>query len=142
MKSTNICIVLLTTLPPINGTFKGLKLNKLYKFFIFWFKAYLDHLTISKIRISLPQLRVASHRLCIETGRWQKPQQIPLIDRKCSVCNVLEDEYHFVLECCLYEGLRKKFLPVYYYKRPSRIISPDKARKVVIYPLKTGIYTH
>jgi len=59
-----------------------------------------------------------SFRLCIETGRWHKPQQIPLIDRKCSVYNVLEDEYHFVLECCLYEGLRKKFLPVYYYKRP------------------------
>ena len=86
----------------------------LYKFFsVFGFKSYLDHLTISKIRISLSQLRVASHRLCIETGRWHKPQQIPLIDRKCSVCNVLEDEYHFVLECCLYEGLRKKFLPVY-----------------------------
>ena len=75
--------------------------------------SYLDHLTISKIRISLSQLRVASHRLSIETGRWHKPQQIHLKDRKCIVCNVLEDEYHFILECCLNEGLRKKFCPYF-----------------------------
>ena len=94
----------------------------LYRYFdSFGFKSYLDVVTIGKFRTCLTQLRVASHRLYIETGRWHKPQKIPVTERKCYICNVLEDEYHFVMECCLYESLRKKFLPVYYYKRPSMV---------------------
>ena len=30
-------------------------------------------------------------------------------------CNKLEDEYHFVLECMLYNDLRKQLSPVYYW---------------------------
>ena len=34
-------------------------------------------------------------------------------------CNVLEDEYHFVIECSLYKELRDKYIPKYYWVRPS-----------------------
>jgi len=80
---------------------------------------YLDAVNISKFRISLSQLRMSSHRLCIETGSWHRPNQTPVSERICHVCSILEDEYHFVLVCSLYINLRKKFIPSYYWKRPS-----------------------
>ena len=42
----------------------------------------------------------------IESGRWARPNAIPIHDRKCLECNVVEDEYHFVLECNMYTDLR------------------------------------
>ena len=47
-------------------------------------------------------LRVSSHRVEIESGRWNKHRAIPLDDRKCKNCSILEDEFHFILECRLY----------------------------------------
>ena len=85
----------------------------------FKFQSYLNVLTISKFRKSVSRLRLSSHRLFIETGRWHKPESIPINERKCIICNKLEDEYHFVLECISYNDLRKQFLPVYYWKRPN-----------------------
>ena len=40
-------------------------------------------------------------------GRWNKPNPNPILleDRKCYTCNDLEDEYHFVLVCPLYDNL-------------------------------------
>ena len=43
---------------------------------------------------------------------------MPINERKCSLCQVLEDEYHFVLECNVYAELRYKYIPKYYWKRP------------------------
>ena len=67
----------------------------------FDFKPYLNILNISKFRYSMTKLRVSSHRLSIESGRWSKPNPTPLSERNCLFCNLLEDEYHFVLECNL-----------------------------------------
>ena len=39
----------------------------------FQFQPYLDILTIDKSRICLTKIRVSSHRLTIETGRWENP---------------------------------------------------------------------
>ena len=50
-----------------------------------------------KIRVALIKLRVSSHRLEIEVGRWSTPNRIPIDERKCRVCDKLEDEYHFYL---------------------------------------------
>ena len=62
---------------------------------------------------------MSSHRLEVESGRWVKPNAVPYDKRKCVVCQKLEDEYHFVLECSLYSELRKKFISKYYWKNPS-----------------------
>ena len=76
-------------------------------------------MNLTHFRTILSRLRLSSHRLCIETGRWNKPISTPLIDRKCTVCNTLEDEYHFVMECRLHTDIRRQFLPNYLWRRPN-----------------------
>ena len=58
----------------------------------------------------MTKLRVASHRLEIEAGRWARPNRVPIDERKCRFCNTLEDEFHFLLECNLYRDLRMQFI--------------------------------
>ncbi len=62
----------------------------------FTFQPYLEILNIRKYRTAFTKLRVSSHRLAVESGRWHKPRKIPFENRICYVCNVLEDEYHFL----------------------------------------------
>ena len=85
----------------------------------FSFKCYLDFVTVRKFRYAFTRLRVASHRLEIEAWRWHKPNKIPVEDRKFFKCNRLEDEYHFILECPLYEEIRKIYIKRYFWKRPN-----------------------
>jgi len=42
-------------------------------------------------------------------------------ERVCSMCNlnVVEDEYHFILQCEKYIDVRRKYLKKYYWQRPS-----------------------
>ena len=46
-------------------------------------------------------------------------------ERKCILCNlnVLEDEFHFVLQCTKYNDLSKKYIKKYYWSRPSNWFS-------------------
>ena len=62
----------------------------------FSYKIYLDCLTVEKFRYALSKIRMSSHKLKIRAGRWHRPQSIPLNERKCRVCNFLEDEFHFI----------------------------------------------
>ena len=68
----------------------------------FRFQPYLDTLTLKQFRVAMSKLRVSSHRLLIESGRWNKPHPIPRNERLCQICNKLEDEHHFLLECSLF----------------------------------------
>ena len=54
----------------------------------------------------LAQLRMGSHSLAIETGRWIRPQRVPRAQRGCPLCNSeeVEDEMHFVFECQVRSG--------------------------------------
>ena len=65
-------------------------------------------------------LRLSSHRLEVEVGRWAKPNKVPYENRKCKICNILEDEFHFLLECPLYAELRKRYINKYYWRRPNK----------------------
>ncbi|MCG8046921.1 MAG: reverse transcriptase family protein [Candidatus Thiodiazotropha taylori] len=85
----------------------------------FKYQNYLDILSLEKFRKSISKLRLSSHKLEVEVGRWAKPIRIPLENRKCKICGSLEDEFHFVLECQLYTELRKQYIHKYYWKRPS-----------------------
>ncbi len=85
----------------------------------------MDIFTIRKYRVAFTKLRVCSHRLSIETGRWHKPFKIPFENRKCYACNVLEDEYHFLFECSLYNGLRLKYIDTVYRQHPSMFKALD-----------------
>jgi len=84
---------------------------KTYKLFAnLKFQPYLDILTITKYRKATSRLKMSSHRLQVESGRWHKPASIPISERKCTICNKLEDEYHFMFECSLYTELRNKYI--------------------------------
>ena len=56
----------------------------------------------------LAELKVCSHSLEIETGRYHN---IDRNDRKCKLCNqnTVESEYHFLLCCPAYLEIRRKF---------------------------------
>ncbi len=69
----------------------------------------------------LIKLRTCSHRLGIETGRWHRPQPIPRLQRLCDTCGVLDDEYHFVMECRRHTQLRRQYLSPYYFNRPNML---------------------
>ena len=43
----------------------------------------------------------------------------PFNERKCVICNLLEDEFHFVLDCSIYKELRKQYIAKYYWIRPN-----------------------
>ena len=46
-------------------------------------------------------------------------KETPLDNRKCRICNALEDEFQFILECPLYEDLRKQLINKYFWSRPN-----------------------
>ena len=84
---------------------------------------HFESVKLSSDMYSLIKFRTSSHRLGIETGRWHKPQPIPLLNRICEVCNQLDDEYHFVLECSRHTVLRRKYITNYFYRKPSMYIN-------------------
>ena len=55
------------------------------------------------------KLRISSHKLKIETGRYDN---IPRDDRLCNLCNCnrTEDETHFLLDCPSFSSIRDMFL--------------------------------
>ena len=75
------------------------------------------------------KLRISSHSLAIEKGRHSKiPKSNDIVcdfcgfkrnecscksfkyNRLCQACNVIEDEYHFLLKCSIYQICRDSFL--------------------------------
>ena len=76
---------------------------------------------MTKFRITLSKLRLSSHHLEIEVGRWAKPKRTPLDQMKCCACNKVEDVFHFLLKCELYNQIRNKYIKKYYWDRPNMI---------------------
>ena len=62
-------------------------------------------------------MRISAHNLNIETGRFY---YLDRHERVCSMCNlnVVEDEYHFILQCEKY-NVRRRYLKKYYWQMPS-----------------------
>ena len=93
----------------------------LYKEFkqCFEYENYLTELP-SKLRIPLAKLRLSSHQLLIETGRYSQ-NRTERAQRLCTLCDRsdVEDEYHFVIICPLYSHLRVSYIRPYYYKKHS-----------------------
>lgn len=85
----------------------------------FQLQPYLKCIGVRKFCTSMTKLRCSSHRLCIETGRWARPASVPINERKCTFCNVLEDEFHFVLQCRMYSQLRTQYIPICYWRSPN-----------------------
>lgn len=65
--------------------------------------------------------RSKSHSLAIESGRYKN---IARNDRKCTFCyhKDIEDVFHFLLKCPLYNSFRSRYIKNYYVKKPSVLI--------------------
>ena len=97
---------------------------------------YLELFLSRKWRVMLEKLRILSHCLRIETGRYGR-DRIDRQDRICTLCSMeLEDEYHFIFKCHLYQDIRTHYKKKYYYIKPSLpkfvtlFESPNKAELV------------
>ena len=79
---------------------------------------YLNKIHNRTHRKALAKLRMSPHELLIETVRHTG---IPRENRKCTLCNKndIEDEYHFVLICPLYNNTRNIYIKRYYINNPS-----------------------
>ena len=84
-------------------------------------------------RCSPTQIRLSSHLFFIERGRWNRPK-LEANDRKCTVCDIIEDEYHCLIECPRFMK-RKGCLPVRLRHRLSifKFINMFKCRNKDMY---------
>ena len=60
-----------------------------------------------QLRKTFTRFRCSSHFLEIERGRYVGKLEH---ERLCSVCNIVENEFHFVMICPLYSELRNSFI--------------------------------
>ena len=70
-------------------------------------------------------MRISTHKLRIETGRYNK---IPREERLCNLCNSnkIEDETHFLLYCPRYSSIRDMFFSKIESKIPFlRLLSQE-----------------
>uniref|UniRef100_K1QT84 Reverse transcriptase zinc-binding domain-containing protein n=1 Tax=Magallana gigas TaxID=29159 RepID=K1QT84_MAGGI len=92
----------------------------LYKHVVdhFCLQVYLKKPIHVKYRKLITRLRLSSHDLKIETGRYEN---LTRDCRKCESCNlnVIEDEFHFLLICPSLCSLRDKYIKKYYSRKPS-----------------------
>lgn len=83
----------------------------------FCLQYYLEKSIPKMYKKGISKIRLASHNLCIETGRHRN---IPRDKRFCKTCvNEIEDEYHFLLVCPVYRQNRIKLIKKYYWSKPS-----------------------
>ena len=68
-----------------------------YKFRLYkLFNPGLKALDVHTVPYKFPRLRLSSHRMPIETGRWRRLKRE---DRTCSSCNTIGDEEHYIYTC-------------------------------------------
>jgi len=94
-----------------NRLFKNIK-NK------FEYESYLD-LNNRSFCVAIAKIRLSSHIFYIERGRWG-PDRLGIEDRKCNVCNVLEDEYHCLIACPKFNNECRGLLPDCLINEPSK----------------------
>ena len=78
--------------------------------------SYLNMVHIQSNRRAMSLLRLSSHRLRIERGRWLK---IIKDNKLCAVCHVLEEEFHVICICPRYTDIRNSVIKPYYIMRPG-----------------------
>ena len=75
----------------------------------FYFEPYLN-LCNKAFRIAISKIRLSSHVFMVERARWNK--RIPDVsERVCDVCNVVENEYHCLIECPKFVNERLDCVP-------------------------------
>ena len=68
------------------------------------------------LRIYLTKFRVSNHKLPIERGRYENLERS---ERKCNVCHVLGDKFHFLFQYSIFNDERRLLLQKYYWSNLS-----------------------
>ena len=93
-----------------NRLFKHIKQN-------FCLESYLN-MSNKGLRVAITKIRLSSHVFMIERARWNV--RIPkLKDRVCAYCNVIESEYHVLIECPRFTNERYGCVPQDLIKYPN-----------------------
>ena len=71
-------------------------------------------------RIAFTRMRLSSHHLKIETGRWSR---IPRERRLCQ-CGSVQDEVHVILHCPLLHSIRERF-PTLNFNSINEVMTHD-----------------
>ncbi len=90
----------------INSNEEG---NKLCTYKLFAFENYLLHIKDWNLRKNLTTLCISAHNLYIEKLRYNY-LKIPVKDRLCDTCKVIEDEQDVVMYCTRFEASRSRLL--------------------------------
>ena len=82
------------------------------------------------LAVSLCKFRTSNHKLEIERLRYG-PNRRHRNERYCSKCtgNELGNEYHHVIYCEAFRGLREKYIPRYYCTKPNLVKFLDLIKK-------------
>ena len=85
---------------------------------------------------TLSRFRLSSHQLEIDTGRHIGSDRDQRLCRKCKI-RMIEDEYHFLLTCPLYNDLRTKYFSRYFCHWPNMTkFKITHVNKIQIYIVK------
>ena len=101
------------------------------------FEPYL-HITNSKLRSGIAKSHTSAHSLEIERGRYAKPKT-PVEKRICNVCDhkAVEDEFHFLIQCSLYQEERTKMYAIYNIEIGSINVLSDMEKFTLIMSSKS-----
>ena len=85
------------------------------------YSVILEKIDINKYKYCFLKFITRNHNLAVVAGRWHKPRPIPFNERFCIACDTqqLEDEYYLILDCKMYHDLRQRYIPKFYWKKPS-----------------------
>ena len=76
-----------------------------------------------RYRAVITRWRLSNHKLRIETGRYRA---IPREERKCFICNVIEDEWHVIFNCPSFLYIRRNYSSLLEkYPTIIAILSPE-----------------
>ena len=92
----------------------------------FGLEKYLTILNNFHYERSICRLRISSHRLQIETGRYRNVPRDERICKKCSE-NEIEDEVHFLIKCSETRWLENNYF--YKFLRNVKILLPCQMNK-------------
>lgn len=95
---------------------------------------YLKEVT-SRVQLRhLAQLRTGSHRLRVETGRWERPR-LPWQERTCLRCGsgAVDDEHHLVFDCPALEELREQHAGLFAASEDLRSFFEQESVQVAVF---------
>ena len=82
-------------------------------------------------RTVITRWRLSCHCLFIETGRYKRPF-VQRNDRKCIICQVIEDEAHALFTCIAHIGIRNSHQELLTeYSTIKQILSPKKEGDII-----------